>query len=444
MIFNESNTINTDLYQLTMMAVYHKYKPDVEASFEMFFRRLPKNRNYLVFAGLSDIINYLSNLTFTQREIEFLRTHKAFNNISDDFFDYLRDFKFTCSVKSVEEGEIIFPNEPVIQVTGPLIQAQLIETYLLSMINFQTMIATKASRIKYVAEDRLVLEFGSRRAHTPYASVLGAKASYIGGVDGTSNVKAGLEYNMTTSGTVAHSYIMSFDSETEAFKKYLEIFPDNSILLVDTYNTLDGVRNGIKLNKPLKGIRLDSGDLLQLSKDSRKILDDAGYYDTKIIASGDLNEYKIKELLDNHAPIDAFGVGTELITSKDDPSMAGVYKLVELKENNVVKYKSKFSKNKQTYPCRKDIFRFENDGIYYKDIIADSGENFEGKRLLKTIIKNGKLVYRIPELNEMRENTIRNLKKFDKSIKNISKYNEYTVNFSDELIKQYNKINTSK
>ncbi len=440
-MFEISNhSMITDLYQLTMMAVYHKNKIDTEATFEMFFRRMPKNRSYMIFAGLQQFIEYIQNLQFNKDDISYLKGHKTFKNVDKKFFDYLANFHFECDVRALEEGEVFFPNEPIIQVTGPLIQAQLIETYLLSIINFQSMIATKASRIKYAAGDKLVLEFGARRAHSPYAAVLGARAAYIGGVDGTSNVKAGMEYDIMTSGTVAHSYVMSFDDEKGAFDKYWEIFPDNAIHLVDTYDTIEGIKNAISINKKMKGIRLDSGDLLKLSKQARKLLDDSGYNDANIVGSGDLNEYKIKGLLDNNAPFDAFGVGTELITSKDDPAMSGVYKLMEIIEDNEKKPKSKFSSEKQTYPAKKELYRIEKDGFFEKDIVSHYNEKYDGVKLLKNIFKSGKLVYESPSLKDMRKKSLTNIEKLPEKIKKIMNTGEYPVIISDKLIDEQKKI----
>lgn len=432
----KNHTMITDLYQLTMMAVYNKHKINTEATFEMFFRRLPKNRSYLIFAGLENIIEYVNNLKFTNEDINYIKTHPAFTKIDNTFFEYLRNFEFQCDVKAFEEGELIFPNEPVLQVTGPLIQAQLIETYILSMLNFQTMIATKASRVKYVSGKRLVLEFGARRAHSPYASVLGSRASYIGGIDGTSNVKAGMLYGINASGTIAHSYIMSFDSEQEAFDKYLDVFPENSILLVDTYDTIEAIKKITKykkLNKKIYGIRIDSGDLLSLTKKVRSILDDAGMESTKIIISSDLNEYIIKELLDKNAPVDGFGVGTELITSKDDPAMSGVYKLVDIIENGKHIPKSKFSAEKQSYPGKKEVFRFEKNGKFEKDIVALHDEVYEGRKLLKSIYEKGKLVYDIPNIEDVRNKAKNSLEKLEDNIINIDKQKEYKIEISKRL-----------
>ncbi len=430
----------TDLYQLTMMAVYHKYKLDSKATFEMFFRRMPKNRSYMVFAGLEQVIDYIQNLKFNPEDIDYLKSHKTFTNVDEAFFEYLKNFKFECNVRAIEEGEIFFPNEPIIQVTGPLIQSQLIETYILSMINFQSMIATKASRIKYVAGDKIVLEFGARRAHSPYASVLGSRASYIGGIDGTSNVKAGMEFGIMTSGTVAHSFIMSFENEKEAYSKYSEVFPENTIHLVDTYDSIEGIKNAISLNKKMKGIRLDSGDLEDISKKARKLLDENGYQDTIIVGSGDLNEYKIMELIDNDAPFDSFGVGTELITSKDDPAMSGVYKLMEIIEDDKRILKSKFSTNKQTYPGKKEIYRIQKDGLFEKDIVSHYNEVYDGKKLLKTIFDKGKLVYKSPSLEVMREKSLKSLKNLSKSVKKLFNADKYRVEITKKLLEEQEKI----
>ncbi len=323
--------LSTDFYELTMAAAYFKSNQRKKrAVFELFVRKLPKNRSYMVAAGLEQALAYLNNLRFSEKEISFLKSHKSFSRIENDFFKYLKNFKFTGDVWAVPEGSILFPNEPILRVEGPIIEAQVVETFLLSMINFQSLIATKASRITDVADGKGIVEFGSRRAHGPQAALLAARASYIGGCIGTSNTLAGYKFGIPTFGTMAHSYVMSFEKEIDSFKEFTLVFPD-SMLLVDTYDSLEAVKKIVESGMKIKGIRLDSGDLHFLSVESRKILDSAGLKDAKIMASGDLDENVIADLLKNNSPIDVFGVGTELATSRDDPAMNGVYKLVAIK-----------------------------------------------------------------------------------------------------------------
>ena len=330
--FKNFSALQTDLYQSTMAAGYFKYHRDLVATFEMFIKRMPHERSYFIACGLEQVIEYLINLEFSQEEIDFLRKHPSFESVNRSFFDYLKNFKFKGELRAVPEGTVIFADEPLIQITAPIIEAQIIETYILSVVHIQTLIATKASRIVQVASKdgrkRPVIDFGSRRAHGPQAGVYAARASYIGGCDGTSNVYAGLKFNIPTYGTMAHSWVESFEKEEKSFKKYFETFPKSTILLVDTYNTIEGVKKALQINPEIKGIRLDSGDLLYLSKKSRKMLDEAGLKHVKIMASGNLNEYKIGELVDKKAPIDSFGVGTELVTSHDSPSVDLIYKLI--------------------------------------------------------------------------------------------------------------------
>ena len=415
--------IATDLYELTMAAAYFnsKHTSRIIGVFEAFVRRLPKNRSYMVVAGLEQVISYILNLKFTEEHIKYLRSMKTFSNIGDDFFDYLRNFKFTGDVWAVPEGTILFPNEPIIRVEAPIIEAQIIETYLLSIINFESLIATKASRVVNAAKDRKVIEFGFRRAQGPQAALLAARASFVGGCIGTSNTLAGLKLGIPTFGTMAHSFIMSFKHEIDAFKEFSKAFPDG-LLLVDTYDTLAAVEKIVKYGIPTKGIRLDSGNLAELSINARKILDDAGYKDAIIMASGDLNENIIKDLVERNAPIDIFGVGTELVTSRDDPAMNGVYKLVAIKNIHfkneekpmaVIEYKLKTSLGKKTYPGPKQIYRITgkekdkngNREIIKTDIIAleDEQDPDHSVPLMKKYINQGRLECELPSLNEIQK-----------------------------------------
>jgi len=435
--------LKTDFYELTMSAAYFQNNIDTLTTFELFIRKLPDNRSYLVFAGLEQVIEYLLNLRFTKKEILFLKRMPTFKYVKRDFFDYLRDFRFNGDLWSVPEGTIVFENEPIIRVTANIIEAQIIETFILSMINFQTLVATKASRVVYAAKGKPVIDFGSRRAHGPEAGILAARASYIGGCIGTSNVYAGYKFGIPVYGTAAHSYTMAFDSELESFKKYYDTFPETTVLLIDTYDIEEGARNAVKIGQSLKGVRIDSDNIIEKSKKVRRILDKAGLHNAKILGSGDLNEYKIDKILKEKAPVDMFGVGTEMVTSRDDPALGGVYKLVEQITDDGIKYRAKFSIEKATYPGKKQIFRrYDNNGMMKEDILtlANAKKPQGTEPLLKNYIKNGKLMKKLPELSQIRNTTVRNLKKLPNKYKNLYKVVHFRVKISPELKRLFRKL----
>ncbi|QIA07221.1 nicotinate phosphoribosyltransferase [Draconibacterium halophilum] len=370
-IVKETLGLYTDFYELTMAQGYFFcHKKDQQTSFDYYFRTNPYKGGYTVFAGLQDFIDALQNFTYSNSDLEFLKA----NGFKDEFLDYLRDFKFSGNIYSVKEGEIVFPNEPILSVEGNIIECQLLESILLNILNFQSLIATKAFRIKHISGQKLFADFGLRRAQG-FSAIHASRAACIGGASSTSNTLAGKIYNIPVSGTMAHSWVQSFDSELEAFRAFAETNPNNTILLVDTYNTLkSGVPNAITMGhemaakgQKLKAIRLDSGDLAYLSKKARKMLDEAGLKDIQILASNQLNEYVIKTLLlDQNAAIDGFGIGTEMITGKSDAALDGVYKLCEIDG----KAKMKFSENieKITLPGKKQLLRyFDEEGNFYRD-----------------------------------------------------------------------------
>ena len=432
----------TDFYELTMAAAYLKSKQDTKrAIFELFVRKLPRNRSYMVAAGLEQALVYLNNLRFSEKEISFLKSHKSFSNLGPDFFKYLKKFKFTGDVWAVLEGSVFFPNEPILRVEGPIIETQIVETFLLSMINFQSLIATKASRITDVAGSRGIVEFGSRRAHGPHAALLAGRASYIGGCIGTSNTLSGYKFGIPIFGTMAHSYVMSFDKEIDSFKEFIHVFP-KGMLLVDTYDSLESVKKIVKSGMKISGIRLDSGDLYSLSLESRKILDDAGFTDVKIMASGDLDENIIADLIKHDSPIDVFGVGTELATSRDDPALNGVYKLVAIKtpisKNKFqLSYKLKTSTGKKTYPGPKQIYRIFLNGVIHQDIIGLEGERFQNEKvkpLLKKVMSNGKILYKFPSLDKIRNFHIAQRDTLPKEFRMIDKIPDvFPVSYSEKL-----------
>lgn len=409
-----NKTMLTDLYQLTMNAAYYDSNKDDVATFELFIRNYPKDWGYFIANGIEDAIDYATSIKFSKEDIDYLRNEGLFK---EEYLNFLSSFRFEGDIYAVKEGIFVAANAPIMQVTAKRTQAQFLETTLLNIINFQTMIATKANRIVNAAQNAKVIEFGLRRAHEEDAAMKGARAAYISGAIGTSNVKAGMYYGIPIAGTHAHSFVMSFPSEIEAFRAYANAFPDNATLLIDTYNTVQGAKNAIIIgkeleqqNKKLNGVRIDSGELCELSKKVRDILDSNGLNYVKIIASNDLNEYKINELIANGAKIDAFGVGTELITSKPIAALPGVYKLVEDSDGG----KIKLSSNKATYPGKKQVYRM--DGY---DIISLADETINGQPLLEQIVKDGIRITKKKTINEIRVHCLENVAKLPDETKQI-------------------------
>lgn len=455
-----------DFYEYTMSNGYFtKGMKDTVAYFDVFFRRVPDDGGYVIVAGLEQVIDFVKNLEFDEEEIEYLRTQ---NKFSEEFLHYLKEFKFTGDIWAIPEGTVVFPNEPLMTVRAPVIEAQLLETMLLLTINHQSLIATKTSRIVNQAKGRPVMEFGARRAHGIDAAFSGARAAIIGGAVGTSCTLSAKEYNVTASGTMAHSWIQMFDSEYEAFKAYAETYPYDCTLLIDTYNTLEsGLPNAIKVFdevlKPKgvrpKAVRLDSGDLAYLSKKVREGLDKAGYEDCKICATNSLDERTIKELLEEDAKIDLFGVGENLITAKSDPVFGGVYKLVAIEKEGKIIPKIKVSETaiKVTNPSYKKVYRFydKENGKAIADVITLHDEqipedeytifdpqdpwkkkvltNYICKPLQEKIFENGKLVYRTPELKQIAEYAQEQLETLWDEIKRLEKPHMYYVDLSKDL-----------
>ncbi|QQS45285.1 MAG: nicotinate phosphoribosyltransferase [Acidobacteriota bacterium] len=394
----------TDLYQLTMAAAYLANGRHERASFELFVRNLPEQRSYLVVAGLERALDYLRDLSFSEEETGYLRGLDVFGGVSAEFFEYLRDFRFTGEVWAMPEGTVAFAGEPLLRVTAPLIEAQIVETYLLATINFETLIATKAARVVEAARGRGVIEFGARRCHGFEAAIQAARAAYIGGCIGTSNVEAGKLFNLPVFGTAAHSFTMAFDQEIDAFRAYFRTFPESTTLLIDTYDTIEAARLATEFGPALRGVRLDSGDMTALSIEVRRILDEAGMEKTKILASGDLDEFKIERMLDDGARIDLFGVGTELSTSRDAPALGGVYKLVEVDYDHRHDPKMKLSRNKATYPLRKQVWRHRSaDGNFSNDVIAIEDEDHApAEPLLRQVMTDGQIIEPLPGLDQSR------------------------------------------
>jgi len=427
----ENMVLATDLYQLTMMAAYLEFEMSEPATFELFVRRLPRHRAFLVSAGLEQCIQYLSELTFDGDDIDFLRAHEVFANISGRFFERLRAWKFSGNVAGIPEGVPFFPNEAILQIRAPLFEAQLIETYLLSTINYQVSVASKAARVAMAAGDRTCVDFGSRRAHGPQAGVYAARASYIGGMVATSNLLAGKLCGIPVTGTAAHAFTMACPSEDEAFRRYHAAFPDHTTLLIDTYDTLRGAVRATHISGELKGVRLDSGDLAQLSKEVRLILDAEGRDSTRIVASGDLNEYKIRALLDEGAKIDAFGVGTEMVTSKDHPALGGVYKLVSRQVAGVEQAAMKLSPGKATYPGIKQFWRERDDvGRCVRDVMQLASTGAPSPRatpLLVPIFERGECVYSLPDITATRARCQTEIASLPESLLTIEGFGEYPV-----------------
>jgi nicotinate phosphoribosyltransferase len=425
----------TDLYQLTMAAAYHANNRNERASFELFTRKLPEGRSYLIVAGLEQALDYLRGMSFSADEIEYLRGLPIFGHVSPEFFDYLRDFRFTGDVWAMPEGTAAFAGEPLLRVTAPLIEAQIVETYLLSTINFQTLIATKAARIVESARGHGIIEFGARRAHGFGAAIYAARAAFIGGCVGTSNVQTGRMFDLPVYGTAAHSFTMAFDREIDAFRSYFKVFPESSTLLLDTYDTIGAARLATEFGPRLRGVRLDSGDLLELSKQVRAILDDAGMRRTKIFASGDLDEFKIASLIAAGAPIDLFGVGTDLSTSRDAPALGGVYKLVEIDFDGRVSPKMKLSRDKSTYPYRKQVWRaIASDDSFAGDVIAKADEaDLPGSPLLEHVMRDGRLAAPLPGLRDAQERAKRQLARLPEPHKRLTGAQPYPVRYSDKL-----------
>lgn len=457
-------TLLTDLYQLTMMNGYLETgTASRECVFDLFYRH-NDSLDFAVAAGLEQAVQYINNLHFSPDDISYL---KGLNLFGEKFFDCIQSFRFTGDINAVREGEMVFPNEPIISVRAPLYQAQLVETALLNIINHQTLIATKATKMVQEAKGAKISEFGLRRAQGPDAGIYGARAAVIGGCDSTSDVYAGYEFGLKVSGTHSHSWVLSFPSEIEAFRAYAKTYPDSCLLLVDTYDTLrSGVPNAITVfeeltdtgKKPL-GIRLDSGDLAYLSKQARKMLDDAGFPNVKIFASGDIDEHIMSSLSQQGARIDAWGIGTKLITSADKPALGGVYKLAAIKENGVWVPKMKISDSieKMTNPGLKTTYRiYGENGMSAADIISLEEEAFDTSKpltifhpvetwkkktftkytmrnLMIPIFKGGKQVYTLPVINDIKEYAKKCREEFWEEYRRLINPHIYKVDLSEGL-----------
>lgn len=457
---NASLALLTDLYELTMAYGYWESgKESDEAAFHLFFRESPFDGGFAIAAGLQSVIDYLDALRFTEDDLAYLG-----GIFPAPFIEHLRGFRFTCDVDAIPEGTVVFPHEPLIRVTGPIAQAQIVESALLNFVNFQTLIATKAARIVLAAKGDPVIDFGLRRAQGIDGALSAARAAFIGGVGSTSNVLAGARYGIPVKGTHAHSWVMSFPSELEAFDAYARAMPENALLLVDTYNTLDGVKNAIEAGRRLRanghdllGIRLDSGDLAYLSIEARKLLDAAGFHNAVIAASNELDEYLITSLKDQGAMITVWGVGTRLITAYDQPALGGVYKLSAIRSAGgewVHKVKLSEQSIKISNPGVLNVRRFEESGKALGDMIWDEagappsnvivdpldltrrksfGENANGHDLLVPVYRNGQRVYQSPGLEEISRHAADQMTKFHAGIKRFANPHRYPVGLEQQL-----------
>ncbi|MBK7926783.1 MAG: nicotinate phosphoribosyltransferase [Bryobacterales bacterium] len=426
----------TDLYELTMAAGFvAEGKHRATATFELFARRLPGNRKFLVAAGLQQALEYLQGLRFTSEEIAYLRGLVQFAQAPEEFLTYLEQFRCTGDVFAVAEGTPMFPGEPLLTVRAPLVEAQIIETYLLSMVGFQTMIASKAARVVAAAKGRSVVEFGTRRAHSPQAGTLAPRAAYIGGCAGTSNTEAGLLYGVPVYGTAAHSWVQSFSDETAAFRALQKLMGESTVHLIDTYDTLEGARRAAAVGRPMWGVRIDSGDLGGLSREVRKILDAAGLADAKIMVSGDLTEQRVRALADEDAPVDAIGVGTDLATSGDAPNLSVVYKLVEIEEGSGKRYTFKKSAEKSTLPGAKQVFRKAGgDVIGCASECSGCGEVGPVEALLWPVMLRGQILDRMPPVGEARQRAQRAIAALPAAVRSLDASDEvYPVTISEEL-----------
>ena len=471
-------TMLADFYEFTMANGYfvNDMKDDI-AYFDMFFRNIPDDGGYAIMAGVEQLIGYLENLRFSNEDIEYFRSKNMF---CEEFLEYLANFEFQCDVWAIPEGTPIFPREPIVIVRGPLIQAQIIETMVLLTINHQSLIATKANRIVRAAQGRTVMEFGSRRAQGYEAAILGARAAYIGGAIGTACTIVDRDFNIPALGTMAHSWVQIFPTELEAFRAYARLYPDNCVLLVDTYNVLkSGVPNAIKVFKEEiiprgfrpKGIRIDSGDISYLSKEARKMLDAAGFEDCQIVASSSLDEYVIRDLLNQGAQIDSFGVGERLITARSEPVFGGIYKLTAIEKNGEIIPKIKVSENveKITTPGFKQLYRLYDkttnkaiaDVVTLHDEVIDENKpyeifhplftwkrktltNFYARKLLVQIFDKGECIYKSPDIDKIRDYCREQMDTLWDDVKRFENPHEYFVDLSkplwdirDELLKEH-------
>lgn len=432
-----ARALATDLYQLTMMAGYvasgrHR---STRATFELFARRLPRDRKFLIAAGLAPFLEFLETLRFSAEDVEALRAEPALGAAPPGFFDYLRQFRFSGTVRAVPEGTPVFANEPLLQITAPIPEAQLVETAALAFLTFQTSVASKAARVVIAASGRPVMEFGARRAHGLDAALFAARAAYIAGCAGTSYVEAGVRFGIPLSGTMAHSWVLSAPDELTAFEEYERLFGTRSVLLLDTFDTVVAAKLVVRAGMAPAAVRLDSGNLDALSREVRAIFDAAGLRGTRILASGDLDEKSIADLVAGGAPVDGFGVGTSIVTSIDAPALGGVYKLVALEEHGRVRGVMKTSPAKETWPGKKQVWRILERGEAVRDVVAFEAEPppDSAAPLLRLVMRDGARVAPQPSLHESREWCAARLAEMPATVRDLAETGSYPVAQSEGL-----------
>jgi len=431
-VTDDTLALFTDLYELTMLQGYEESGHTPEATFSLFFRDLPTDRGYAVAAGLEQAIHYLENLTFTEEALAYL----AEQDFDADFLDVLADFSFSGEVRAVPEGTVVFPNEPLVEVTAPIAEAQLFETLVLNQVGFQSLIATKAARMRDAVvrhgDEQSLVDFGSRRAHGTDAGMKAARAAYLGGFTGTSNVAAGEAFDVPIFGTMAHSWVQSFPTEREAFETFVSVYGEDSVLLVDTYDTVGGAETAMavadEMDVDVRGVRLDSGDLVALSKAVDDIVGDSGVF----VSSG-VDEYFIEEFLTADGVATGFGPGTSLVTSKDAPTLDMVYKLVAVERDGELQPSMKLSAGKVTDPGQKSVRRVSTDGEFERDVLAVRGEETAGEELLVDVFEDGSLVYDLPTLSEHRERRREQVAALPDGVRALRNPATYPVETSDEL-----------
>lgn len=429
-----TSALLTDLYQLTMLQGYFDHGMDQTAVFELFVRRLPQHRQFLMAAGLEQALEFLENLRFTTEELAWLDESGQFR---PDFVDFLAGLRFTGDVHAMPEGTVFFPEEPIVRVTAPMPEAQLVESRLINLIQFQTLIASKAARCALVAPEKQLVDFGMRRSHGAEAALYAARASYLAGFAGSATVLAGLEYGIPVYGTMAHSFIQAHDTEIDAFEKFAHSNPENVVLLIDTYDTEKGAERAVQLATKLKadgirikGVRLDSGDLAEHAFKVRRILDEGGLHDTRIFASSSLDEFKLAEIMKRAAPIDGFGVGTRLDTSADVPYLDCAYKLQEF----AGRPRRKKSEGKATWPGRKQVFRRFASGKMTSDVVTLDGDSQDGEPLLRQVMRNGERISSAPSLDEIRRHAATSISQLPESLAALHGNDEYPVEISSAIL----------
>ena len=432
----DKNTMSllTDLYEFTMAASYWENKMFEPATFSLFIRKYPPDRGYFISAGLEEVLDFLESFGFDQQGLDYLDSTRLF---SHDFLNFLSNIRFTGEVHAVSEGRLFFKDEPVLEVTAPIIEGQLVETFIINAINLQVSIATKASRCVHAAGGRNLVDFSLRRTQGADAGLKVARASYLAGFKGSSNVLAGKLYGIPVSGTMAHSYITSFEEEEDAYRAFFKTFPENTVLLIDTYDTIEGAKKAVRVAKEmagenvtkLRGVRLDSGDMAELSKEVRKILDSEGLKDVNIFASGGFDEHKIADVVGRDARIDAFGVGTKMGVSADGPYTDIAYKLVQYGDRPVLK----LSTGKKSLVARKQVFRIRENGKLKKDIIELRSENHSGEKVLLEVMKDGKRVMAPESLNDIRDRFRKEFSELSNDCKKLREPRQYTVELGPKL-----------